>query len=218
MLPEDKGCFMGFIFDLDGTLLDSISDLGNAMNVMLKRHNYPVHTLETYKTFVGNGIHKLVERSLPAHVTDVDAYYNEYLEIYGAAYCNDSYLYNGVLETLKILNNRGIPIAIHTNKMQVYTDEIVRHYLKDIDFVAVIGDQRDGHHKPDPLHTAKIADKMNCDKIYFVGDSDVDMKTALNAGLIPVGVSWGFRSVEELKHEGAKHMLQSFNELLKLVD
>ncbi len=216
-MPLDGRCSMGFIFDLDGTLLNSINDLGNAMNEVLRRHNMPEHDMEVYKTFVGNGIRKLVERSLPKDVTDVDAYYEEYLIAYGKAYRNDSFLYDDVRETLLKLNDLKIPISIHTNKMQMYTDEIVKHYLKDVSFVSIVGDQDDGLHKPNPHHTEKILSDMNCSKVFFVGDSDVDMKTAKNANLIPVGVSWGFRSVEELNQEGAQHILTSFTDVLNLV-
>lgn len=208
---------MGVIFDLDGTLLNSIDDLGNAMNVVLKRHNYPTHTMDVYKTFVGNGIRKLVERSLPKDAENFDVLYEEYLIAYGETGHEGSYLYNDVYETLKKLNELEIPIAIHTNKMQVYTDKIVKRYFSDIEFASVIGDLGDGKRKPDPYHTFAIIEQLGSDKTYFVGDSDVDMNTAKNASCIPVGVSWGFRSVEELKREGAEYILDSMSDLLSLI-
>lgn len=209
---------MGFIFDLDGTLLDSIMDLGTAMNRVLEGHGLPLHTMETYKTFVGNGIAKLVERSLPEGIDNFDLYYQEYLEEYGAISGQHSQVYDHVIDVLKTLNQRNIPISIHTNKMQVYTDKIVSHYFKGIDFVSVIGDQGDGMIKPNPHHTKIMAKELNADKVFFVGDSDVDMETAVNANLIPVGVTWGFRSVERLKETGAQHLIESFDQLLNLLD
>lgn len=209
---------MGFIFDLDGTLLNSIDDLGNAMNVVLGRHNLPTHSMEVYKTFVGNGIRKLVERSLPIGTENFESLYEEYLHAYGEAYCEASYLYDEVYDTLRVLNDRNIPIAIHTNKMQVYTDNIVDHYLSGIEFVGIIGDKGDGLHKPNDFHTQVILNEMQREKVFFVGDSDVDMKTAKNANCVAVGVSWGFRSIEELKREGAQHILEAFSDVLSLID
>lgn len=209
---------MAVIFDLDGTLLNSIDDLGNAMNLVLKRHNYPCHSMEVYKTFVGNGIRKLVERSLPVDIENFESLYEEYLIAYGETNHSGSYLYNDVYETLKKLNEMSIPIAIHTNKMQVYTNKIIKHYFSDIEFVSVVGDLGDGKRKPDPFHTQGIMDLFNTKEIFFVGDSDVDMKTAKNANCIAVGVSWGFRSVEELKREGAQYILESMSDLLALLD
>lgn len=209
---------MAFIFDLDGTLLDSIDDLGNNLNTVLARHGLQTYNRAQYKKFVGNGMKKLVERALPADYEGFDVILDEYLDEYSRHYTVASAPYEKVCETLLELNRRQIPIAICTNKKQEYTDGIVRHYYDDIKFVATIGDKFDGKHKPNPFYPLQIASMMAQDPktIYFVGDSDVDMKTAKNAGMIPVGVSWGFRSVEELKANGAEYIIDSIEEVLQL--
>ncbi len=207
------------IFDLDGTLLDSLHDLGNAMNRVLMNHNFPIHDIKQYQTFVGNGIYKLVQRSLPETCTDVQPYFEEYLDSYDKGYKVDSKLYEGVYDTLKTLNQKGVKIAVHTNKMQRYTSDIIEHYFDGIHFIEVMGDQGDNLHKPNPHHTLGIAKKLGMDPqdILFVGDSNVDIETAVNAKMIPVGVSWGFRSVEELKNAGAMHIIDGMHELLELI-
>lgn len=211
---------MGIIFDLDGTLLNSIDDLGNAMNIVLRKHNFKIHDLRAYQQFVGNGIKKLVERALPENTENLNYYYELYLVEYGKNFMDQSKLYEDVYEVLKELNERRIPIAIHTNKLQRYLDDIKDHYFEGIDFVSVVGDQADLKHKPNPFHTIKIAQEMNVNpsNVYFVGDSDVDMKTSISAGMIPVGVSWGFRSVEELKQEGAHFILKDMKSLLDMLE
>ncbi|QIK70481.1 HAD family hydrolase [Erysipelothrix sp. HDW6C] len=210
---------MAVIFDLDGTLMDTIADMGNSLNRVLEGRNLPTHTLATYKTFVGNGIKKLVERALPEDYDEFDDALEEFLADYGLNYSVDSTPYPGVVETLKELNTRGIPVAICTNKKQVYTDGIVAAYFGDIDFVTVIGDQFDGNHKPSPHYPLIIAEEMgiNPENILFVGDSDVDMNTAKNANMIPIGVSWGFRPVSELEEHGAKHILDRMDKIIELI-
>ena len=211
---------MGIIFDLDGTLLNSIADLGNAMNLVLKRNNFKDHPIVSYQQFVGNGVKKLVERALPQDIDDINEYYEAFVIEYGKSFTNKSVLYDGVYEVLKELNDQSIPIAIHTNKLQMYLDDIMNHYFTGIEFVSVLGDQSDLKHKPNPFHTLAIAHEMKVDpkNIFFVGDSDVDIKTGLAAGMIPVGVSWGFRSVEELKGEGAQFILKDMKALLDVLE
>lgn len=208
---------MGIIFDLDGTLLNTLYDLGNSCNRTLERYGYPTHAMEAYRYFVGNGMKMLVKRALPQDFSgDFELILNDFLNDYEANLTKDSRPYNGVIETLKLLNQKNIPIAVCTNKKQAYTDQIINHYFKDINFSAVIGDQFDGHHKPDPTHPFAIAKTLGLEphNIYFVGDSNVDMQTAANAGMIPVGVSWGFRPVEELLEHGAKIVLNSMQEIV----
>lgn len=208
----------GIIFDLDGTLLNTIADLGNSMNRILKKYNLPEYPLDAYTLFVGNGMKKLVERAVGEH-PQFEEILEAYLDEYQDHYLDDSLPYNNVIETLKILNDRKIPIAICTNKKQVYTDNIVKHFFKDIKFEAVMGDQFDGKHKPNPHSALICAEKMNCkpENIFFVGDSNVDMQTAKNANMTPIGVSWGFRSVEELESEGASQIIDNMSEILNLV-
>lgn len=210
---------MGFIFDLDGTLLDSLVDLKNSLNTVLKQYNLPQHTSTDYRQFVGNGMKVLVERAIPENHPDRDKILNDFLIEYGQRYYENSRPYDGVIEMLKTLNEKNIPISICTNKKQEYTDEIVKRFFNEIEFVKVVGDQFDGLHKPNPFYPLRIADKMRVDSkdMYFVGDSDVDMNTALNAKMKPIGVSWGFRSVQELKDAGAIVIINTPRDLYKLI-
>ncbi len=210
---------MGFIFDLDGTLLDSLDDLMNSLNTVLKKYGLKQHNREAYQNFVGNGMKVLVDRACPADYENKEQILEEFLNEYGERYHEKSQPYPQIIEMLKSLNEKNIPIAICTNKKQEYTDKIVEVYFNDIDFVAVYGDQFDGKEKPNPFYALKIADTMGLEPkdIYFVGDSNVDMFTANNANMNAVGVSWGFRSVSELKETGAKHIVHSANDILELL-
>lgn len=208
---------MGIIFDLDGTLINTLFDLGNSCNRTLEKFGHPTHSIDKYQYFVGNGMRKLLERSLPgSYNDDFETMFAFFLNDYEKHHTNDSKLYPGVYESLKKLNELKIPIAVCTNKKQEFTDTILKHYLADIDFIAAIGDRFDGHHKPDPRHALEIARHMDMDpeSIYFVGDSNVDMMTAQNAGMIPVGVSWGFREVKELQEHGAKMIINTMEEIV----
>lgn len=197
------------IFDLDGTLLNSLHDLANSVNKVLIEHNKAPHPLEKYNQFVGNGVHKLVERAFGSDYEKLEEAFDSFLVDYTENCINDSVLYEGVLDLLKWANNQNIPIAISTNKAQNLTDKIVEHYFKDIDFVEVIGDRYDGLKKPNPHYPLQIANKMKLkpEEILFVGDSDVDMITANSAGFVALGVSWGFRSEKELLEHGASKII-----------
>ncbi|NLW14708.1 MAG: HAD-IA family hydrolase [Erysipelothrix sp.] len=209
----------GIIFDLDGTLLNSLNDLGNSVNKVLRAHGFEEHDMSSYKNFVGNGVYKLVERSFEKDYDNLEEAYQSFLMDYKDACTQDSHLYDGIYDLLKRLNALEIPIAIHTNKAQELTDKIVKHYMSDIDFVDVIGDRFDGLNKPNPFYTTHIANQMNLkpESILFVGDSDVDIINAKNGGFIPAGVSWGFRHEDELLENGAKHIINNAEEILKLL-
>lgn len=210
---------MGFIFDLDGTLLNSLDDLKNSLNTVLRQYNLPVHTSKDYQQFVGNGMKVLVDRAIPENHPQRDEILKDFLTEYGQRYYENSRPYDGIIEMLKTLNKKNVPFSICTNKKQEYTDEIVKRFFCEIDFMEVVGDQFDGLHKPNPFYPLKIAEKMKTDPkdMYFVGDSDVDIKTALNAKMKPIGVSWGFRSVKELREAGAILIIDNPNELFKLL-
>ena len=196
---------MGFIFDLDGTLLNSIEDLKNSLNSVLKRYQLPEHSSSSYKDFVGNGMKVLVERAVPKGYPEIEKIIKEFLLEYEKRYYEESRPYDGIMPMLKTLNEKNIPISICTNKKQEYTDEIVKRFFSEIEFIKVVGDKFDGLNKPDPFYPLMIAEEMNLKSsdLYFVGDSDVDMQTSINAKMKGIGVSWGFRSVTELKNAGA---------------
>lgn len=187
------------IFDLDGTLLDTIGDLAAACNHTLAVCGHPQHPLESYRTFVGNGITKLVER-YQSHIADLTR------------------PYGGVVELLDALRGRGIAVAVASNKYQAGTEILVRRFLGDC-FAVVFG-QRDGVPvKPDPRIVRDIlaATGVGAGSALYVGDSDVDMATAANASLESVGVAWGFRPKAELVAAGANHLIDRPEQLLEIV-
>ena len=210
---------MAFIFDLDGTLLNSLDDMMNSLNQVLEAHNLETHDREAYQKFVGNGMKKLVERACPNGYTNNEVILQEFLEVYKERYYELSRPYPGITDMLRDLNKRNIPIGICTNKKQEYTDKIIELFFNDIEFVSVIGDRFEGKEKPNSYYPLLIAKEMNKEPhdIYFVGDSDVDILTAINSDMIPVGVSWGFRSVDELKGTGASYIVDSASEVLQLL-
>lgn len=207
------------IFDLDGTLFDSLADLKNSLNSVLARYNLPQHSSADYRQFVGNGMKVLVERALPKDHPQFEAILSDFLDEYGKRYYEESRPYAGVIEMLKALNEKEIAISICTNKNQVYTDDIVKRFFSDIKFAEVVGNRLDGLNKPNPHYPLLMAKAHNLDSkdVYFIGDSDVDIQTANNAEMKAIGVSWGFRSVAELNEAGAIMILDRVEDVYKLL-
>ena len=207
----------GIIFDLDGTLLNTLADLGNSVNRVLVKRGINPHPLEAYNHFVGNGVSNLVKRALPSDYDDFESTLTDFINDYAKNSTNDSVPYEGIIELLNSLNEKDIPIAICTNKKQELTDTILEAYFPNIKFAEVIGDRFDGFRKPNPHYPLMIAKTMNLDPkdILFVGDSDVDMITAHNANMKAIGVSWGFRGVKELKEANADVILYEAHDLWK---
>ncbi len=209
----------GIVFDLDGTLADSIEDIADSMNQVLEEQNLATHNIETYKTFVGNGIRKLVKRSLPENLRTDEHFpknLDRMLEVYGANCINKTKLYPGVAHLLDQLNDKGIKIAVFSNKANHLTQKVVKVLLAKWDVEFVIGASDEVARKPDPQGALMAAKKMNLSpkELMFVGDSGVDMETAKNAGMFGIGVLWGFRDAEELKANGAKEIISEASELL----
>lgn len=210
------------IFDLDGTLLNTIGDLAAACNVVLERHALPCHTYEEYCHFVGNGILRLVERAIPeerrtpdfvqAVRNDFVAYYTDHIDTYTKPY-------EGTQELLRELTRRGIRTAVASNKFQAGTEKLVRLFFGDIPFTAVLGQRPGIPLKPDPAIVEEIlaTAQVSRDEVLYVGDSGVDMQTAAASGVRSVGCSWGFRSREELEQAGACHIIDRAEELLPLL-
>jgi len=213
----------GIIFDLDGTLLDTLHDLGEAMNAVLREHGIPEHSLEMYRTFVGEGIENLVRRVLPEEQRDEEVLVNMLVEKmrveYRQRYLNHSSIYPGVPEMLDELESRGLPKAILSNKPHFLTVPMSKKMLNSWSFADVRGASPESPRKPDPAVALEIAGKMQIEpaEIIFVGDSDIDMQTARSAGMYGAGVLWGFRDAAELKRAGAQSLLTSPLELLDLM-
>ena len=210
------------VFDLDGTLLDTIGDLAVACNAVLAVRGLPQHSYEEYCHFVGNGIMRLVERALPEplrtpeNVASVRAdfvkYYTEHIDTYTKPY-------DGIPELLRELVARGVQVAVASNKFQAGTEKLVRLFFPEIPFVAVLGQREGVPLKPDPAVVNEILSRTGAAKenVLYVGDSDVDMQTAAAAGVRSVGVTWGFRSREELAASGAGHIVDRPEEILNLL-
>jgi phosphoglycolate phosphatase len=213
--------FQAVVFDLDGTLIDSLEDIADAMNRALEDLGYRGHPADDYRLFVGSGVARLVERTLPAGVSrQVQQRCAErFREIYRET-CNvKTRVYDGVPQLLQALTELGIRLAVLSNKPHSFTVACVEHQLAHVPFDAVLG-QRDGiPHKPDPTAALQIADQLSTvpRQCLFLGDTAVDMQTARNAGMFPVGALWGFRDRDELLEAGAEVLVERPGELLTLV-
>ena len=213
--------FKGVIFDLDGTLLDTIQDIANAMNTVLQRYNFPTHDLDSYRFFIGSGIAKLVERSLPSEVSESVKYsklVEEVFQEYALHLNKFTAPYSGVVDLLDGLTQLGVPFAILSNKADEFMDEVVSNYFSKWNFAVVLGARYGLPRKPDPYSVLEIAEIMNLQpsEIVYLGDTDIDMQTAVNSGTYAVGSAWGFRSAEELRANGAHVVIQNPCELLEL--
>ena len=192
------------IFDLDGTLLDTIADLAESANYALKQLGYPTHDAETIRTFVGNGINKLLERALPENERTEENLMRmrtHFIPYYDAHNADLSTPYPGIVTLLEELQTKGLMIAVASNKYQEATVKLVKHYFPTIHFVEVLGQREGIAVKPDPTIVFDILKKADVckEEVLYVGDSGVDMQTATNAGVDAIGVTWGFRPRTELE-------------------
>lgn len=223
-MPIISHTYRAAIFDLDGTLIDSLEDLADSANAMLKSYGFPTHPVDPYRYFVGNGSRKLIERCLPKEQGSDPAFVDEalarYKDIYAQHTQDKTHVYDGIPDMLAELQKRHIPLGICTNKHQSAAEDIVSAMFPAGTFQSVMGDQKGLPRKPDPKKVLMIAESFGvapADVAYF-GDTSVDMDTAHNAGFLPVGVLWGFRPKEELVEHGAKVLLETPMELFEHVD
>jgi len=216
--------YKAVIFDLDGTLVDSLADLSDSVNLMLESYGFPTHEVEKYRYFVGNGSKKLMERTLPrdkaASAEFVEEALAKYKAIYKERLLEKTRPYNGVRELLAELKSRGIPLAVCTNKHNDAALTIVKILFAPGTFEEVLGDRPGFPKKPNPATPLEIASHLGVKPAEgaFLGDPSVDMETAVHAGFLPVGVLWGFRPEEELVKSGAKVLLKAPLELLEKVE
>lgn len=211
-----------FIFDLDGTLLNTIGDLAVGCDHMLTMRGLPTHTYEEYCSFVGNGIMRLVERALPEELRTpeyVAAARKDFVDFYIEHIDHKTVPYDGMVELLCDLQRDGAHLAVASNKFQAGTEKLIRKFFPTIDFVEICGNREGVPLKPDTalieliLEKAGIA-RQNC---YMIGDSGVDMQTASNASIHGIGVSWGFRSREELEMYSPHAIVDSVEELREIL-
>lgn len=207
------------IFDLDGTLLNTIADLGDACNYALRTLGYSEHALSTYNYMVGNGVRKLIERAEPdANAETLDKLLALFREYYDDHCTDHTEPYPGIPELLNALTGKGIGIAVTSNKYQAATEKIIRHYFPDIPFVAILGQVDDRPTKPDPSIVFAALNEYPTPKsaVLYVGDSAVDIETARRACIESVGVSWGFRPISELRGAYADHIVSTAEEILDI--
>ena len=217
-----KKKFKGIIFDLDGTLADTLEDIAGSMNRVLASNNFPARPVNDYKLLVGRGLDNLVAQSLPAEARHPDIIrhcLDRMIMDYNVNCLVKTHLYNGVKEVLSSLEKQKIKMAVFSNKAEPLTLKIVSSLMPDVPFIKVAGARPDMPKKPDPSGALDIIRLMKAspDEIIYVGDSDVDMITAVKAGMYPVGVSWGFRSRDELNDNGAAIILDNPLEILNLL-
>ena len=209
------------IFDLDGTLFNSIGDIANSCNIMLKSNGLPTHPVDDYVKWVGNGAKKLVERALPEELKSnpetVNKLLAEYQKAYSENYSKYSFIYDGIPEILTFLNENNIPVSINTNKPHEITMKVINHYFKPWKFEYIIGENNGFDKKPSPDAALFIAEKLNIapKEIYFVGDSDVDAQTGRNARMNTLGVKWGYREITE--DTGFDEIFDTSGELLSFI-
>lgn len=210
----------GIIFDLDGTLVHTIEDIGDAANVMLKRHGFPEHSTSDYLKWIGRGAAKFVENALVPDITteQLQGYITEFKELYGRNLHHKSRVYDGIPQMLDELTDRGVKLSILSNKPHRLTERVTEYYLSDWDFNPVFGQREHVPRKPDPAAALEIAGIMNIvvDRILFVGDSLGDLNTARAAGMVPVGVTWGYGRLESAAQNG-QSFIQHPQELLALL-
>ncbi|MBQ7952318.1 MAG: HAD-IA family hydrolase [Alistipes sp.] len=210
------------IFDLDGTLLNTIGDLAACCNHMLRQRGLEEHSYEEYCHFVGNGVTRLVERALPELLRTTDyiaAARKDFVEYYYDNIDNYTVAYDGVHELLKKLSDAGVTLAVASNKFHSGTNRLIEKFFGDIEFAAIYGN-RDGFPlKPDRAIIDLIMEQCGAtaDNTYMVGDSGIDIQTARAAGVHAIGVSWGFREREELVESGAEYIADNTEELFDAI-
>ena len=214
--------YTGVVFDLDGTLLDTIADIAASANIALGRMGFPQHQTRAYKYFVGNGREMMALRALPNDHRDeatVDAFLRYIEEEYARHWGDATLPYDGIPELLDALTARGISMAVLSNKPHNFTELIVSKLLALWWFAPVVGAMPSVPMKPDPTAALQIARQFNMPlgDLLYVGDSGVDMITAVSAGMFAVGALWGFRTADELLSSGAQALIDTPTDLLSLL-
>ena len=210
------------VFDLDGTLINSLEDLADSANWMLLQHGYPTHPVDAYRYFVGDGMRKLIERILPLEERNdvrIEQCKAEFVAYYTIHMEDKTVVYPGMMELLKELKDRGLKIAVATNKVHIAVAPLMAKYFPGIRFDSMIGQREGIPVKPHPQIMYDILKETDCQpsETLHVGDTATDMQLAHSAGVTPVGVLWGYRPLEELQEAGAKFIIEKPEELLGLV-
>ena len=210
------------VFDLDGTLLNSLEDLADSANWVLEQHGFPTHPVDAYRYFVGDGVRKLIERILPQEERTearIEQCRQEFVAYYKVHMEDKTSVYEGITGLLAELKNRGLKIAVATNKVHIAVKPLMEKYFPEIRFDSMIGQREGVPVKPAPQIMFDILRETGCEpsEALHVGDTATDMQLAHNAGVTPVGVLWGYRPLKELQEAGAKFIIEKPEELLGLV-
>ena len=208
------------IFDLDGTILDTLQDLANAVNDAMEKNNMPLHTVDEVRRFVGNGIRKLIERSVPAgtETAVIDKVHADFTAYYQVHCADNTAPYNGIPELLRRLKENGIHTAVVSNKADYAVQSLCEQYFPTL-FDAVAGEKEGIRRKPAPdsVNAVLSALHLTREQAVYVGDSDVDIATAENAGMPCISVAWGFREIPFLKEHHASQIVENVAELEQIL-
>lgn len=215
--------YKAVLFDLDGTLLDTLEDLAKSMNMALTELGFPTHPVQAYRYFVGDATENLVRRTLPPDKLDeqtIAMALAGQARYYAEHWADNTKPYPGIGELLCELEDRSLPMVILSNKPDHFTQLVVNELLGDWSFEIIRGVSPTVVKKPDPTAAVLIADEIRIppEQFLYLGDTDTDMKTAVAAGMYPIGVLWGFRDAEELKQYGAKTLAEKPCDILKLLN
>lgn len=209
-----------FIFDLDGTLIHSMPDIAESVNRMLDDRGYPRREEELFKVMIGDGMAKLVERALPEQARLPEIIFpcvEEYRAHYDKLWHEQTKPYEGIVDLLLELKSRGLPLGVISNKAHRFTVPMTEHFFGSTLFDHILGQRAEVAHKPDPAGAYEMARLMGMElsDIAYVGDSGIDMAFAANAGMMGIGVLWGYRSSEELSQFGARKLVSKPREILE---
>ena len=214
--------YLGVCFDLDGTLLDTLEEIAVSANTVLEREGFPTHDIASYRYHVGDGVRRLIERILPSSnqsECEIEALTQKLEAEYAARANKLTQIYDGITELLDSLKSQGIALAVLSNKPHSLTIDCMHRFFPKHSFQCIRGQQADTPRKPDPAGAFLVADSLGlpCNRILYVGDTDVDMQTAKAANMTAVGVLWGFRDREELLQHGADHIVDTPAAILDLL-
>lgn len=213
--------YKGIIFDLDGTLLDTLTDISDSTNMALTEYGFLIHTYEEYKLILGYGFQYLIEKSVPkgTDLETINMILESFLKDYNGNFNTKTMPYPSIDEMLLNLIKKGIKIGVNSNKRDDYTKQLVAKHFSRIPFVAVFGERIGINRKPDPVAALEIAELMglSSSQILYIGDSKTDILAATNAKMDSVGVLWGFRDYKELKEFGAKYIVSNPMDILEII-
>ena len=214
--------YKGAIFDLDGTLLNTVADLGDSVNAALEELGFPPHSEEAYKKKIGHGFRNLIEVSLPEGVKDdtlIDKGLALFLKAYDERYRNKTRPYDGMAELVFALQSSGAILGVNSNKRNDYTRTLISDFFPEGSFTAVFGERTGVPKKPNPMTALEIAAIMGLkpEEIVYIGDTATDIQTGKNAGMDTIGVSWGFRGRLELEQSGASFVVDLPEQISKII-